>query len=227
MKKVLISFITVLILSGGQNARALTIDLWSQFPNYQGENSLYAYAYNTDTNTYRPIAKKPDANHTFLTPGQPFENPMIVKVDNPWIYMHPSSMPQCGTEFGTEDVTLAFLVPEDSYYDLTGSFWLREDMAYPESGYIQSYIKKNDSVLFSSFLNRGDIVSYNLTNISFSFNDYLYFGVSSAGPDYSDWGHLQGRISTSHIPEPGTMILLGSLASGLFGFAGLRRKFTK
>jgi len=29
------------------------------------------------------------------------------------------------------------------------------------------------------------------------------------------------------VPEPGTMFLLGSLASGLFGFAGLRRRFNK
>jgi len=29
------------------------------------------------------------------------------------------------------------------------------------------------------------------------------------------------------IPEPGTMFLLGSLATGLFGFAGLRKRFTR
>ncbi|MDD5772200.1 MAG: PEP-CTERM sorting domain-containing protein [bacterium] len=29
------------------------------------------------------------------------------------------------------------------------------------------------------------------------------------------------------VPEPGTMFLLGSLATGLFGFAGLRKRFTK
>ncbi|MDD5772202.1 MAG: PEP-CTERM sorting domain-containing protein, partial [bacterium] len=29
------------------------------------------------------------------------------------------------------------------------------------------------------------------------------------------------------VPEPGTMFLLGSLATGLFGFAGLRKRFTR
>ncbi|MDD5773607.1 MAG: PEP-CTERM sorting domain-containing protein [bacterium] len=227
MKKLLFFLSTIFILAGGQSAGALTIDLWSQFPNYQGENGLYAYGYSPETNTYRSIAKKPDANHTFLTPEQPFENPMIVKVNQPWIYMHPSSMPQCGTEYGTEDVNLAFLSPYNNLYNLTGSFWLKIDNLYPDSGYIQSYIKKNDTLLFSSYLNPGDVVNYNLTNIFLNYNDYLYFGVSSAGPDYSDWGHLQGRISTVQTPEPGTIMLLVSLASGLFGFAGLRKRLIK
>ncbi|MEW6088665.1 MAG: PEP-CTERM sorting domain-containing protein [bacterium] len=38
---------------------------------------------------------------------------------------------------------------------------------------------------------------------------------------------LEFSSSTPQIPEPGTMHLLGSLAAGLFSFAGLRRKFTK
>lgn len=35
---------------------------------------------------------------------------------------------------------------------------------------------------------------------------------------------LEGKPA---VPEPGTMLLLGSLASGLFGFAGLKKRFTK
>ena len=34
-------------------------------------------------------------------------------------------------------------------------------------------------------------------------------------------------VDADVIPEPGTMMLLGSLATGLFGFAGLRRRFKK
>jgi hypothetical protein len=41
--------------------------------------------------------------------------------------------------------------------------------------------------------------------------------------------HMEYQIfrKVAPVPEPGTMFLLGSLATGLFGFAGLRRRFTK
>lgn len=55
--------------------------------------------------------------------------------------------------------------------------------------------------------------------------------IDSSGPQ----GHHNGisldnfvyRNPTPQVPEPGTMFLLGSLASGLFGFAGLKKRFTK
>jgi hypothetical protein len=34
-------------------------------------------------------------------------------------------------------------------------------------------------------------------------------------------------LTGQQVPEPGTMLLLGSLATGLFGFAGLRKRFIK
>jgi len=34
-------------------------------------------------------------------------------------------------------------------------------------------------------------------------------------------------VTVEVIPEPASMILLGSLATGLFGFAGLRKRFKK
>ncbi|HDM37655.1 MAG TPA: PEP-CTERM sorting domain-containing protein, partial [Candidatus Omnitrophica bacterium] len=35
------------------------------------------------------------------------------------------------------------------------------------------------------------------------------------------------EIESTPIPEPSTLILLGSLATGLFGMAGLRRKSSR
>lgn len=51
-------------------------------------------------------------------------------------------------------------------------------------------------------------------------NDFTAHWTMSCGNDV-----IEG--SGAAVPEPTTMMLLGSLATGLFGFAGLRRRFTK
>lgn len=60
--------------------------------------------------------------------------------------------------------------------------------------------------------------------------------IDSLGPQKLGLGSGENGLSLDnfvynnpipHVPEPGTMFLLGSLASGLFGYAGLRKRFTK
>ena len=47
-------------------------------------------------------------------------------------------------------------------------------------------------------------------------------------PQYDDPSGIGRYLTlTGIIPEPTTMLLLASLASGLFGVAGLRRKFSR
>ena len=54
---------------------------------------------------------------------------------------------------------------------------------------------------------------------------YIYRFYSKEFPDSNYRPSLE--IESTPIPEPSTMILLGSLATGLFGMAGLRRKFSR
>jgi len=65
--------------------------------------------------------------------------------------------------------------------------------------------------------------------------DYaIWFGGYGVGndniePEDDAFGSIlfQGTLDITPVPEPGTMMLLGSLATGLFGMAGLRRKFSR
>ncbi|GAG17473.1 unnamed protein product, partial [marine sediment metagenome] len=47
--------------------------------------------------------------------------------------------------------------------------------------------------------------------------------------DYESFGeYMTGTgMQFTTIPEPTTIILLGSLATGLFGMAGIRKRFTR
>lgn len=63
-------------------------------------------------------------------------------------------------------------------------------------------------------------------------NSYLNTGAQNGSFDII-WGHIlvepQQKLytyngGTPQVPEPGIMMLLGSLATGLFGFAGIRKK---
>ncbi|MDD5492052.1 MAG: PEP-CTERM sorting domain-containing protein [bacterium] len=214
MKKVML--ITVFFtLYAVQSVFGMTVDLWSSFPDIQGQNSLWADAYNPSTNSYRQLADT--GAYSFGTPGQGFSVPLLYKDNNStWIVMHPASNPGQGWTYGTEYAVLAYKATMASFFDLSGEF-----RAANNSPLINVFVKKNGSVLWNTNLSGNNGSVFNLAGIAMNANDYLYFGVSPAGYDYYDTTLLKGTMNINPIPEPGTFMLLGT---GLVGLLGLRRK---
>jgi hypothetical protein len=204
----------LLALCAGQSAFGMTVDLWNSFPDFQGQNSLYADAYNPNTNSYRQLADT--GTCAFGTPGQGFAVPLLYKDSSNWIVMHPASNPGQGWTYGTEYAVLAYKATGTSFFDLSGEF-----KAANNSPYINVFVKKNNSLLWSVNLWGYNGASYNLANIAMNAGDYLYFGVSPAGNDYYDTTLFKGTMNINPIPEPGTLLLLGT---GLVGLLGLKRK---
>lgn len=197
-------------------ALAGSITLWDGFPDTQGDKGFYAYAYNGST--YRQLTDT--GAYYFSTPEQPWAVPIAFRESSPWVFLHPSGMPQGGTVYGAEDAVLAYLVPETGFYTLTGSFWLNG------SGGISAYVKAGGSVLFSQSLGLDELAPFSL-GVSLQRGDFAYFGVNARGADYDDWGHVSGEISwtsaSAPVPEPSAMLLLGAGVAGLLG-ARIRMK---
>jgi len=169
-------------------------------------------------------------------------NPSIVTVEA-WFKLDTLSTRPHIVGKGTASVGSYWLVAETStkarfFYDL-GSGW----------NYIESDTSLNsntwyhiagtyDSEYARIFLNGSlEKQAYNVGTL----RDDTYPLIIGSGDGY---GYTDGlidevRISNtalsvdelgyhqSCVPEPGTMMLLGSLATGLFGFAGLRKRFTR
>lgn len=213
MKKLFsLTLMFLLALCAVQSAFAMTIDLWSGFPDTQGQNNFWAYAYNPNTNSYRQLADT--GSYAFSTPGQSYLIPLISRSTSPWIAMHPAS--NVGSIYGTEYAVLGYKASEASIFNLTGEFQALG------GGLINVFVKKNGSLLWSTNISNLNGAAFNVANIDMNANDFLYFGVSPAGTDYYDTTILKGTMNVSPIPEPGTLMLLGT---GLVGLLGFKRSF--
>jgi len=222
--------LAVIVLILPAFSQAATINLWSAFPDNQGDNGFYAYAYQAGRTTpYRVLTD--GGSYRFDTPEQAnppgysvynWDIPYIARAGaNPtdgFLSIHPSANTQMGYVFGPEDVVLAWLVPANNTYDINGNFLLRG--ATDDGTHV--YIRKNAAVIWEANLtSSGDQAVFNLLGIQLSAGDLLYFGVGARGNDYGDSTALQGTIAYNAVPLPGSILFLGT---GLLYLAHFRRR---
>ncbi len=204
-------------------ANATTIDLYSNFPDTQGDNGFYAYGYSASSNKYWLLSDA--GSYAFDRPGVMWGNPTVSKgslsvpTGGSWVSLDPSGT--YSNSGSPEDAVLAYLVPETEYYQLSGTFW---QPAGSTNG-IDVYIKKGDAILWSSHLNSGESNNYDIAKTLFNAGDTIYFGVDAHNyggfSECNDWGKLQGKMfrepAPAPVPEPATMLLFGTGLAGLVG----------
>jgi len=102
-----------------------------------------------------------------------------------------------------------------------------------DDGSAGSLISKWDITLTNS---EGDYL-FAVSGVSLLADTNYWFGVKPTNSTYVAWGEtndetghvfeIQGEEVVNSTPEPTSIILLGSLATGLFGVAAIRRKSSK
>ena len=118
----------------------------------------------------------------------------------------------------------------ESGYDHTPSWGFLQDVIYNGSYFAGVGDVQMDLYLDGNLVHSTGI-SYTTSTSTFFATGYSglvdYVTINTAQPDMWVMDDLTYQSAPPQVPEPTTMILLGSLASGLFGFAGLRKRFTK
>lgn len=213
--------------------QAATINLYDDFPDYQGQNGLYVYAYNGTTYAQLQLTNLAGNLASYGTPHSNYYSIPLASTSTyytghttappyaaGWIFMHPASGNY--NAFNQEDIVLGYQASQSDLYNISGAFMLNG----PSDDGISVYIENGSSVIWSAGLSsEGDQADFSINSVSLSAGDFLYFGIDANGNDVSDWGHLQGVISTaSSVPLPGAVLFL---APGLIAVAAIKRRFTR
>ena len=208
MKKLFIFFVAMSLLvslAGGALSGPITVDLWTAFPDSQGQNGFFAYGYQAGRATpYRALARTGD--HAFTTTENEYGIPLVVRWSSPWLHLHPSGVART---YGPEHAVLAWRVPQTNTYNVSGQFNMPVDPPFG-GGDVDVYIRQNDTIIW------GPMTIQIIGTETFNFqvflqkNDLLYFGVDARTDDGADTTQLQGQIS--YVPRtpvgPATNLLL-------------------
>lgn len=173
--------------------KRFSMNIWDKFPDQQGQNGFYAYAYDYGGAVYRLLDRIDD--YAFGTPEQSenYNIPYVSRGPSPWMTMHPSQNPACATHFPPENAVLAWRPPQDNTYDLSWEFAQHETFG---GGDVTVYVRKNAEVLWNDTLTLATpSKTFALTNVTLLSTDRIYFGVNAGENDYDDTTKFKGQIA--------------------------------
>ncbi len=210
MRSVFFAAALVVILG---SAAFASLDLLASFPTYQGENGLWAEAYNQDTGQFRLLAAVPGYTKFFGTPEQSLNMP-LVRAWPEGIKMLPSWW---GSVYGNEWPMLTYKPPRPGVYSVQGLF----SNANATGATTRGLVFVNDLVaspVFQGNVTLTTSAAFDL-DVSLGEDDVLRFAVDPLGNNSWDHTWLNGVVAgVASAPEPTS---LAAFAAGLLGFCGI------